>query len=269
MSRQVTETPDSDSDSSSFCSSDQFDETPRLFCIDDESQNGDIDDTPGQLRVPRLQLNDVDDQELILRRLFQDTPRGLDDLVAKHLEHQVATAVVVLGAGTPTLCTQLLARAEQARHWLLSFPTVADAVEKVTDAAEQRAPRVATDVTKVVSKWFLGELHASQVAVKAFSRPEVFLLEAPASDCPATPHDALDCLMIAVQRGRPSVEVRTLARLEHARRKVLHAWNLAEQVGRDVFASKVACNLAQKMRRCAAIADVYEQENPRVLEPER
>jgi hypothetical protein len=74
--------------------------------------------------------------------------------------------------------------------------------------------------------------------------------------------------MIAVQRGRPSVAVRTLARLEHARQKVLHTWYLAEQVGRDVFASRVACNLAQKMRRCAAIADVYVHENPRVLEQE-
>jgi hypothetical protein len=186
MSRQVTGTPDSESESGSFCSSNQFDETPKLFCIDDELQNCDIEETCGQLRVPRLQLNDVDDEELVPRRLFQDTPRGLDDLVAQHQEHQVAAAVEVLEAGTPTFCTRLLARTEQARHWLLSFPTVVDAVEKVTDVAEQRAPQVASDVTKVVSKWFLGELRASQVAVKAFSRPEVFLLEAPASDCPAT-----------------------------------------------------------------------------------
>jgi len=181
---------------------------------------------------------------------------------------QVAAGVKVLQAGQPTLSTQLIAAAEDARTWLISFPGLCEAVEIATEAAAQRAPQAVSDIANAASQWILCELRESRVAVKAFSRPEVLLLEAPASHCPATPRDALDRIMTALQRGRPCVTVRIATRAEHARQNVLGAWKVAERLGRDLFTSRVACFVAQKMEECAAIADVYDHKNPRILSDE-
>lgn len=260
--------PDSPMSSSRF-SSMQYGETPRLFTIDDESDGSDTEGTPSPPCVPKLSFNRLVEGEILPCRSFHDQEdEDLDGLVAKHQERQVAAGVKVLQAGKPKLSTQLLAAAEEARRWLLGIPKVGGAVERATEAAAQRAPQAASDIAKAASQWILCELRESRAAVKAFSRPEVLLLEAPASHVPATPRDALDCLMGALQRGQPSMTVRTVAHAEHVRRRVLSAWKVAEQVGRDLLTSQIACSLARKMEDCAAIADVYEHRNPRILSDE-
>lgn len=264
MSGQVTLSPDTSIGSTRF-SSLQYGETPRLFCIDDDIHGGATEGAPSPSRVPKLSLNGLDEEEILPCRLFSE---DLDGLVAKHQERQVSTGVKVLQAGKPTLSTQVLAAAEEARRWLISFPGLGEAMETATQAASQRAPQAASDIAKTASQRILYELRESRVAVKAFSRPEVLLLEAPASHCPDTPREALDCLMTALQRGRPSVTVRAVARAEYLRQSILAAWKVAEQVGRDLFTSRVACTLARKMGDCAAIADVYEHKNPRILSDE-
>jgi len=266
MSGRVTLSPGSRI-SSSRSSSMQYGETPRLFCIDDEIHGGNTEGAPSPSCVPGLLFNGLDEEEILPCLSFNDC-EDLDGLVAKHQQRQVAAGVKVLQAGKPSLSTQLLAAAEEARRWLASFQSLVEATEAATGVAAQRVPQAASDVAKAASQRILCELRESRVAVKAFSRPEVFLLEAPASHCPETPREALECLMTALQRGRPSLTVRAVARAEYVRQSVLCVWKVSEQVCRDLFTSRVACTLAQKMEDCAAIADVYEHRNPRILSDE-
>jgi len=228
--------------------------------------------------VPRLSFQDITSLEPAGRESVDETQNTatsvsvrseLDDLVSKHQERQVAAAVTALKAGSPTRRTQVLAYAEGARRWIMGFPSIASAVQTVTTAAAQRTPDVASELVGAAAKWVLDELHQSEIAAKAFARPEVFLLEAPESHCPQSPSDALDTARMALKRGSPSLTIRAVSKAENMRRRVMSAWCFIEHMTLDALSSPLAHALAKKMQHCAAISEVYDLHNPRALqEPE-
>jgi hypothetical protein len=174
-------------------------------------------------------------------------------------EQDVLAVVTALQAGVPTRRTRVLAWAERARCWIMDFPSVVRAVESLTDAAAKRTPSVAKEIIGAASSCVLDEMHASNIAVKVFTRPEILLSQDLENHRAESPAKALEQAMIALRRGQPSFTVRTVAMAERHRQWVIHLWKALDHVGREVFLSPRACIVSMRMQSCAAITKAYEE----------